>query len=158
MCQINIIIKLSITKHRTYLCFLYELLSYCPTVLPLRQLVRSTINYFLVQLLTAYNLIQNQSQWFFCSRMDSLRASVEFFKNRLISLVRENAFDQCQWIRNCVNRAYAKQAELSFPHVSDSSLIQIPVHIARSQSRNVVEEGYHSQIYIYVSYFIIIYR
>lgn len=59
MCQINIIIKLIITKHRTSLCFLYELSSYCPTVLPLRQRVRSTTNYFVVKLLTAYNLIQN---------------------------------------------------------------------------------------------------
>lgn len=158
MCQINIIIKLIITKHRTTLCFLNELLSYCPTVLSLRQRVRSTINYFLVKLLTAYNLIQNQSYWFYCSRMDSLRASVEIFKNRLISLVRENAFDQCQWIRNCVNRAYAKQAELSFPPLTARQRQLSPAHIARSQSRNVAEEGYNSQIYIYVSYFIIIYR
>lgn len=59
MCQINIIIKLIITKNRISLCFLYELLSCCPTVLPLRQRVRLTTNYFLVKLLTPYNLIQN---------------------------------------------------------------------------------------------------
>lgn len=58
MCQINIIIKLIITIHRTSLCFLHELLSYCPTILPLRQWVRSTIDYFLVKFFTAYNLIQ----------------------------------------------------------------------------------------------------
>lgn len=55
MCQINIIIKLIITKERTSLCFLYELLSYCPTVLSLRQRVRSTINYFLVKFKPSLN-------------------------------------------------------------------------------------------------------